>query len=244
MAEERQAPPAARAADPGLLARLAAAAGIAPAWHDLAGQEHLVPEGSLRALLGSLGLPAESAAQAAESLHRLQAPRALPASLTLAEGEPGSVPLGPPLAGAASPVALLLLRDDGSRQRLLARPEDGVRESPHHRRIALPPLPPGRHRLLAEEFEGIACRIAVVPAAAYRPADAGRRFGIAAQTYGLRRRGDQGIGDYAALAELARGGGALGASLIGISPPHALMPVDRDRPAPTSPPTAASSNPC
>jgi glycogen operon protein len=62
-----------------------------------------------------------------------------------------------------------------------------------------------------------------------------RRFGIAAQTYALRRAGDQGIGDYTALAQLAARAGAAGAMLLGISPPHALMPADRTRASPYQP---------
>lgn len=54
-----------------------------------------------------------------------------------------------------------------------------------------------------------------------------------AQTFSLRRRDDQGIGDYTALARL--GATAPGAALIGISPPHALMPVERDRASPYQP---------
>ncbi len=65
------------------------------------------------------------------------------------------------------------------------------------------------------------------------PAPAGRRWGIMAQTFSLRRAADQGIGDYVALAELAAR--APGAALIGLSPPHALMPAERDRASPYQP---------
>lgn len=62
-----------------------------------------------------------------------------------------------------------------------------------------------------------------------------RRYGISAQTYALRRAGDQGIGDFSALAGLARAASAHGAALVGISPPHALMPADRTRASPYQP---------
>jgi glycogen operon protein len=144
-------PPA--AADPSLLAELSAAAGIATDWHDIAGTRHAVPEGTLRVVLAALGLPAETAAQARDSLARRRA--------------------APPAA-------------------------------------AVPPGP---------------CH----------DAPQGRRFGVVAQVFALRHAADQGIGDYTALAALARGAGARGAALVGLSPPHALMPVERERASPYQP---------
>jgi glycogen operon protein len=66
-------------------------------------------------------------------------------------------------------------------------------------------------------------------------ASGARRFGISAQTYALRREGDQGIGDYTAIAQLARAAQAAGAALLGLSPPHALVPADRNRASPYQP---------
>ncbi|MBP0462369.1 glycogen debranching protein GlgX [Roseomonas sp. PWR1] len=149
--EEPAAPRPRAAADPALLAELAQAAGIDTAWHDISGTRHAVPEGTLRALLGALGLPAETAGQARDSLARRRAAPRVPA------------------------------------------PD------------------PGR------------CH----------PPPQGRRFAIMAQSFALRRAADQGIGDYGAIAELAAH--AHGAALIGISPPHALMPVERDRASPYQP---------
>uniref|UniRef100_UPI00135840F1 4-alpha-glucanotransferase n=1 Tax=Rhodovarius lipocyclicus TaxID=268410 RepID=UPI00135840F1 len=65
------------------------------------------------------------------------------------------------------------------------------------------------------------------------PPPEGRRWALMAQTFALRHAADQGIGDYTALAELAAR--APGAALIGLSPPHALMPVERDRASPYQP---------
>jgi glycogen operon protein len=150
-AEEAAAPRQRAAADRSLIASLAREAGIATDWHDISGTRHAVPDGTLRALLGALGLPAETAAQARDSLARRRAmARAIPAD-------------------------------------------------------------PGR------------CH----------PPPEGRRFAIIAQSFALRRGADQGIGDYAAIADLAAH--ARGAALIGISPPHALMPVERERASPYQP---------
>ena len=153
LVERPRAPRPRDTADPALLARLAQAAGVATDWHDLSGRRTEVPDNTLRAILGALGLPAETAAQARESLaHRR------------------SVALAPmPAAGTCQP------------------------------------LPPGRH------------------------------FAVVAQTFGLRHATDQGIGDYTALAQLAVAAGTNGATLVGLSPPHALMPVGRERASPYQP---------
>jgi glycogen operon protein len=143
------------AADPVLLARLAHAAGISTTWHEIDGTAHAVPRATVCAVLGALDLPAETAAQARESLARIAAPSA---------------------------------REDAGACFL---PED--------------------------------------------LADGGQRFGIAAQTYALRHAADQGIGDFTALANLARAAMGQGAMLVGISPPHALMPIDRERASPYQP---------
>jgi glycogen operon protein len=145
----------AHAPDAALLDRLAHAAGIETRWHDISCQRHDVPETTVRSLLAALDLPAETAAQARDSLGRVAAP--MPA----------------PEAGACF-------------------------------------LPP--------------CLVA-----------GARGFGIAAQTYALRHGADQGIGDFTALAALARRAGEAGALVVGISPPHALMPTDRERASPYQP---------
>ncbi len=147
------APRRADAPDAALLASLSTAAGIATAWHDIDGTRHTVPEGTLRAVLAALGLPAETAAQARDSLARR---RAAPRTTT--------------------------------------RAPDPCHDAPD-----------------------------------------GRRFGIAAQVFALRHAADQGIGDFTALALLARGAADRGAALVGLSPPHALMPVERDRASPYQP---------
>ena len=148
-----EAPPAPRRAaapDPALLARLARAAGIETAWHDIAGTRTEVPEATLRALLAALGLPAETAAQARDSLaHRLATTRV---------------------------------------------------------------SPPATER----------CHL---------PAP-GRRFAVMAQSFALRHAHDQGIGDYTAMAQFGAAAAAQGATLLGISPPHALPLTDRERASP------------
>lgn len=233
--------PRGTAPDPALLEALAGAAGIATDWHDLAGGAHRVPEPTLQALLGALGLPAGSMAQARDSLARLRAPEALPPALTVRAGSAAALALGPPLAGAQHALALHLRLEDGTETRLVVSPAEGAWDKDGvHRRVALPPLPAGRHLLRAEDLPGLACHLAAVPESCFLPpalASGARRFGIAAQTYALRHPAgrDQGIGDFGALAALAREAAAAGAMLLGLSPPHALPPVDRERASPYQP---------
>jgi hypothetical protein len=78
----------AESADPALLARLATAAGLAPVWRDLEGREHQVPEATLRHILGTLGLPAETGAQARDSLARRRLRPPLPAHIATHAGTP------------------------------------------------------------------------------------------------------------------------------------------------------------
>ncbi len=223
--EEAPLPDTAPATDDATLRALATAAGIAPQWHDLAGHETQVPRDTLQALLHALDLPAACQAQARESLALLAAPRALPVQLTVPQGQGFALPLA-----RAGRVALLLRREDGSEQRFIIGAEEGAWRGAQ-RHVALPAQPPGNHVLWLED---VACALAVVPPACFTDGTQ-RRFGIAAQIYGLRRAEDQGIGDYTAVALLARAAAAEGAALLGFSPPHALSPLDRERASPYQP---------
>ncbi len=76
------------------------------------------------------------------------------------------------------------------------------------RRLALPPLPAGYHTLVVRR-RARARRAAIVSrrrAATCRRSSraGGRRFGVAAHLYALRRAGDQGIGDFTSLARARR----------------------------------------
>ena len=207
-------------ANAALLGRLATAAGIAPHWHDLTGREHEVPEATLRAVLSALQLPAESAAQARDSLARRRHRPALPPYLAARPGQPAPMAVG---GGAPARLDLHLTLEDGSAREFAAQVEAG--------RIRLPGLPEGRHLL---RWRDALCRITVAPATCHLPLDR-PRFGITAQSYALRHATDQGMGDFTAIADLARGAAQAGALWLGISPPHALMPVERERASPYQP---------
>jgi len=62
-----------------------------------------------------------------------------------------------------------------------------------------------------------------------------RRFGLAAHLYALRRKGDQGIGDFTTLGAIAAATARAGGSILGVNPLHALFPGDRERASPYHP---------
>jgi glycogen debranching enzyme GlgX/4-alpha-glucanotransferase len=234
LAEERRQP---QASDPALLAHLAQAAGIATHWHEISGRRHDVPEATLRALCAALGLPAQDDAAMRDSLALLSAPRALPGSATC---HADAAHLRIALSGRATRLCIRL--EDGTERRLDIAAGDGATElfttpdgiARAERRIALPPLPEGRHLVFDEAVPDSPCHLAIVPRQAF-PSVLPGRFGLAAQIYALRRDGDQGIGDFTAVADLARIAQGQGAALLGLSPPHALFPTDRSRASPYHP---------
>lgn len=212
------------------LDRLAREAGIAPSWWDIAGREHRVGDDTKRTLLAAMRLPADSAGALADSLHRLAGggqAAALPPSLVVRMGEPIRLRLGPQVDCAW----LALQREDGGVLRIPIAPDEA-------RMVVLPAQPIGRHRVWLEDRSEQACNLAVVPARCHLPpalAAGQRRFGIAAQLYALRRPGEQGIGDFTTLRQLATAAAGQGAALIGLNPLHALFPTDRARASPYHP---------
>ncbi len=238
------------------LQRLAAASGLALSWWDVAGIRHPASPETLHALLRAQYLPAASEAQARDSLARLARQRdlrPLPACLVIEAGAPATLRLGPgtggrdrwlviePESDPADPVRLHIAGDDGISHGQTAA--DGTRFTA--RAITLPALQPGRYRLHMEGVEA-ATHVTVAPPRCYMPEallHGGRRFGIACHLYTLRRPGDQGIGDFSALAELAAVAGAQGAAILGLNPLHALFRATPERASPYHPADRRFLNP-
>jgi glycogen debranching enzyme GlgX/4-alpha-glucanotransferase len=222
--------------------KLASAAGIAAEWFDVAGERTIVSPETKIALLSALGLDAASEAEARESLTRIVDEthrRRLPFSLALRVDEP----LVAPLRDMPRSTAARIEREDGEAVEWKIEAADDVpRELPDgrsvtERKIALPALPIGRYRLIAD---GVECALTVVPPEAYSPKAALRkRFGVAAQLYALRGTDeghrDQGIGDFSMLALAGEKAGGAGAAYLGVSPLHMLFPHDRERASPYYP---------
>ena len=229
------------------LDRLASAVGISADWYDIAGAKHIVPADTKEVLLAGMGFAAGSEAQARESLGRLaeeQDRRLLPSTLVVHEGEPLIVRVA--LRDGRTPTSLLIEREDGSLHNVRLSPSDVEYENHagiDGRRVdtvlaKLPPEPAGRHRIMLEHAPEIACQLTVAPKRCFLPPglSSGRRaFGVAGQLYALRRNGDQGIGDFTTLGELARLAAKAGAATVGLNPLHALPSSDRGRVSPYYP---------
>ena len=231
---------ASRASDPALVDKLAEAAGIAKEWWDIDGARTIVSGEAKIALLEAFRLPSSTQAEARESLQRLiedRERRTLPFAIVVRDGESAFAPLrqDPAAAGISQ---LTLIREDGRQESL--KPDDETRRTTLadgseilERRVSLPALPIGRHKLVAGDT---ACELVIAPAKAYLPGRLRRRaFGVSAQLYAQRRLGDQGVGDFSTLSRLGAAAGATGAATLGVNPLHMLFALDRERASPYHP---------
>jgi glycogen debranching enzyme GlgX len=235
-------------ADPALLALLAQAAGIAPEWWDVAGRRTGVADDTRRALLAAMRLPAASRGEARDTLRELSDERdrrAVPLAV-VSRGGPIMLSLGSEPGLSRRAVWLTIEREDGQTQHIRFGVEDGALAAftgadgmpAQAWRVALPSLPLGRHRLWRDDAPELPCHLTVAPGRCFLPdaiAGGGRRFGVSAQLYSLRREADQGIGDFTTLAMLARAAGREGAAIVGINPLHMLFPGQRERASPYHP---------
>jgi 4-alpha-glucanotransferase len=196
------------------LHELAEAAGLALRWRDVYGQWHEVGSDTLRAVLKSLGLPADTAGELDDSLASLKRPDRLPPMITADCGRPVRVP----------GESYHLILEDG---REYSGPvQDGMMPVPNV---------PGYHQL---SVAGQQIVLAAAPQRGWTLAEAmpgERPWGLAVQLYALRRAGDGGIGDFGGLAEFVHGAAASGASAVAISPAHAQFSATQDRFSPYSP---------
>ena len=237
------------AADPALLGLLARAAGIAPEWWDVDGKHTIVSDDTRRALLAAMRLPATTAGEARDALRQISDTRdrrAVPLAVVAHGDTPAVLPIGLEPGLGRRPLWLTIEREDGETQRVRVGAEDGTLAvfdaadglPTQTWRVALPALPVGRHRLWRDDAPELVCHLTVAPRRCHLPeviARGGRRFGIAAQLYSLRRVGDQGIGDFTTLGQFAMAAKREGAATVGINPLHMLFPDQRERASPYHP---------
>ncbi len=211
-----------RPADP-LLDRLCELAGLATAWCDIFGKTHDVAREDLLRILAALELGGEE-------------PEALHARIEQLEREALSAP--PLITAELSSVVTLPLPPGPWRLTLEAGGSlEGHAEADGSGSRITAPDQTGYHRL---EMAGQQITLAVAPARCFTVGDAlgsteASAWGLAVQLYALRRDGDGGVGDYAALAGFAREAAAAGASALAISPVHAQFSADPDRFSPYAP---------
>lgn len=207
---------------------LAQRAGLSLRWTDYQGVERSVAPDALRRVLRALHLPADSEVDLDSSLEKLDVAALLtvPEMIVGRAGVPTALP--PALAVQPQETLRVQLEQGGVLDLCCAGFEsDG--------RIWLPPVDQiGYHRL---EIGGQQLTLAIAPNCGFTLRELGdrRRFGLSAQLYGLRRAEDFGIGDFAALGELARAAATRGVDAIAISPTHALFSADPSHYSPYSP---------
>ncbi len=202
-----------------VLAELAVAAGLLPEWQGADGVGHKVAADTLRAALAALDLPAETAAEIADSRQRLR----IEADRDFVTGDAGR-----PVAGWSGAGRLYL--EGGTTRDIAAGASLTIDE-------------PGYHRI---ESSDRITTLAIAPRGApgvEALTGGARGWGLAAQLYALRGERAAGFGDFAALADLVRIAGARGADALAISPVHALFLADPTRFSPYSPSSRDFLNP-
>ena len=198
---------------------LARSAGIAVEWVNAAEGAPTGPRHEFVAILGAIGFPCETASQLAESRERIAAinNRSAQASfVTTDAGQPIRI-----AADEDASIELLELENGETRDVHLARVADGV---------SLPGIPePGYHKL---HLRGRVVTLAVAPRRCITPADLvgrPRSWGVAVQLYGLRERGDFGIGNASGLIAFIDAAARAGAEAVALSPNHAMFSADPAR---------------
>ncbi|NIF51828.1 4-alpha-glucanotransferase [Burkholderia sp. Ax-1724] len=220
------------------IAALAVRAGFEVEWQDAHRTTQRVPESTLATLLERMGLPCGNATQTRQSAAALETElsgRKLPPLMTAMVGRGIALPAAAVKSGSHYRIEL----ESGS---II----DGRFTAPKGEEALLAPIDEaGYHTLVINEQH---VTLAVAPPRCYTVADAWRTlhdgreappapplWGIAAQLYGLRRAGDGGIGDYTALAQLARHSAQRGAHALAVSPTHAMFSAQPERFSPYSP---------
>lgn len=218
------------------LANLAARAGFEVEWTDAHGNVQRVSDETLATLLECMGLPCANATQLRQSTSALnaeQSGRRLPPLITAEFESAIELPAAAVRAGSHYRIDL----ESGEHI-------EGRFTMPRGEPALLAPLSePGYHTLTINDHK---LTIAVAPPHCHMVEDAWRArygdtgavpplWGLAAQLYGLRRKGDGGIGDYTALASLAEHSARHGAQALAVSPTHAMFSAEPGHFSPYSP---------
>ena len=233
---------------------LAALHGIASDYRDIWGASHCVSDGTLRALLSTMGVDAstdEAVEKALVETTRLRWQRVIDAATVIRHGTPLCVTLRLPT----------YLDETQLRWRIIA--EDGRETSTNFDPAAVPrrdamafadvayvareltldvALGCGYHRVSILEGDTVVGEtlLIVSPARCHLPSeldDHGRAWGVAAQLYGLRSQRNWGSGDFSDLRVLVDRCARAGASVVGVNPLHARA---ASNPAEASPYAASS----
>lgn len=226
------------------LRNLADSWGIQVEYQDFTETPSTLPDATLVALLGTLGVEIETSTQldaALDAERERRWARALPPLLPATEGQPAV--LDAVVAGEERPQIVLAA---GGTVEPSGGPEildtgtvvtDGRAEVRQLLRFTFPALPIGWHRV---RLGSAVAPVAVAPA---RLAPPPRQWGVAAQLYSVRSRASWGIGDFADLRDLAVTLAGRGADFLLINPVHAAAPVPPVENSPYLPSSRVAVNP-
>ncbi|MCX4980932.1 4-alpha-glucanotransferase [Streptomyces sp. NBC_00572] len=201
------------------LARLAARHGVATAHSPSAGVTVPVPDATVVAVLGALGVDAttpEGVAAALDAAERADRERLLPPTLVRWRGEE---PARPP-ADLPPGTRLRVTTEDGD---AFTGQDWGC-------------LPLGVHTVRAQAPDGRAATATLIVSPARVPAPERRAYGLLVQLYSLLSTRSWGMGDLGDLRELAGWAGRThGAGFIQVNPLHAGVPGAPSDPSPYRP---------
>jgi 4-alpha-glucanotransferase len=207
-------------------------AGIAVEWVNAAKMPQQVSDTNLVRLLDALGFPCSSASELAESRERVRtiSQSARACFVTADAGQSVSI-----AADGDVSSGLLELENGQTRGVRLERVPDGI--------LLSGVTEPGYHKLhLGERI----VTLAVAPQRCITASDLvgrPRSWGVAVQLYGLRERGDFGIGNASGLIAFVDAAARAGAEAVALSPNHSMFSADPARYGPYSPSSRLFLNP-
>ena len=245
------------------LDRLCELYGVLPVYSDIWGNTHHTSEPAKRALLGAMGIPAESEEEVGASLlafeqHRWESPLR-PVHVQVESAQPCRIAVALPVSEDRKPYCWLLRRESGGEDRGEFIPEhmeeieradlDG--QAFVRRALPLPlTLEPGYHKLAIESRDGGGAsgelQLIIAPDDCYQPPalqGEGRAWGFAVQLYGLRSERNYGMGDFGDLWRLVGFCAETGGSTVLLNPLHALFPDAPEHASPYSPSSRSWFNP-
>jgi 4-alpha-glucanotransferase len=210
---------------------LARDAGIANDWTDAADRPQRVSVETLRSILTALDLPCTTEADVKDSRVRLREHAGQARTFFTATAGTAI-----PLPGFRDGANAELILENGERQPASLRAQEGG--------AVLPAIDaPGYHRLRVGDRD---IALAVAPARCVTIEDiapGARMWGLGVQLYSLRRGGDEGFGDTAALRDLVASATREGCDAIALSPTHSLFAADSSHYGPYSPSNRLFLNP-
>ncbi len=240
-------------AEEAAIVTLAEAVGIEPSYRDTDGHIQRTSVKSRRGILQAMGFDLSSAASLHAALHQREAAdwHRLVAPVIVLRRSPGAIPsviVALPEALLSRPLEWRVEQEEGSTHAGMLVPES-LDHLEHHigpsgscvrLRLPLPmDLVDGYHRLILA-IAGIetATTLIITPPTAFVPdwLERGeRRWGVACPLFSLWSDASWGIGDFSDLTSLVGISRALGASVVGLNPVHALLPGEPFDPSPYLP---------